>query len=86
MTLGNLEIKKEKVIQLEEDPCSFMDHMKVVCENTQNTLYKVSHSETQDSLNHPNANHNDVAEYNSWLHFKVYYVMVFYMNIYKTAT
>lgn len=38
VTLGNLEIKKEKVIQLQEEPCSFMDHMKVVCENNQNTL------------------------------------------------
>lgn len=43
-------------------------------------------SETQDSLNRPNANYNDAAEYNSWLHFKVYYMMVFYMNTHKNIT
>lgn len=51
--------------------------MKVVRENTQNTLYREFHivNEIQDRLNNPNANYNDNAEYNRWLRFKAHYIL-----------
>lgn len=44
-----------------------------VWERPKYSTERVSHVETQDSLNNPNANYSQDAEYNCWLHFKVYY-------------
>lgn len=42
VTLRHLEIKKGKMTHL-KDPFWFMDHVKAVCENAQNTLQKEFH-------------------------------------------
>lgn len=60
----------------------------MLCVRTPKILPRQFHivSKTQDIVNHPNANYNDDAKYNSWPHFKAYYIMRFYMNIDKNIT